>query len=254
MSKNFFTLVKLDLLAAKNRDPAYRTLFDIIFSYSGFHAIVGYRISNLFWNLHLKFIARFISNLFRILTSIEIHPASKIGEGFFIDHGVGLVIGETSEVGNNVTMYQQVTLGGISPSIDSDKQINLKRHPTIADNVILGSGAHVLGPVKIGKNSRIGANAVVLNDVPSNQTFIGIPARKVRNKRELNQFTAYGITDGKIDDPNKKSILGIVNECHELALKLRKLEKDIKKLKTKSNQSTNFTEINPKIVAKEPKK
>ena len=118
-----------------------------------------------------------------MLTSIEIHPASKIGEGFFVDHGAGLVIGETAELGNNVTMYQQVTLGGISPSLNSEKQKNLKRHPTIGDNVIIGSGAQILGPIKIGNNSRIGANAVVLNDVPVNQTYIGIPARKVRSKR-----------------------------------------------------------------------
>jgi len=254
MSKNFFSLIKSDLSAAKCRDPAARNIFDIIFSYSGFHAIIGYRISHFFWKIKLKFIARFISNLFRIITSIEIHPAAIIGDSFFIDHGVGLVIGETSEIGSNVTMYQQVTLGGISPSLNSHMQKNIKRHPTILDNVIVGSGAQILGPIKVGKNSRIGSNAVVLNDVPDNQTYIGIPARRVRNKKELDTFNPYGITEGRIDDPNKTSILGIVNEYNELSFKLKSLEKEIKKIKDKHNSSHEFVEIKKKIQPEKQKK
>ena len=188
MSKNLFVLIFSDLKAAKMRDPAARNFLEIFFTYPGFHAIFFHRISNLLWKIHLKFLARFISNFIRLLTSIEIHPAATIGHSFFIDHGAGLVIGETSIIGNNVTMYQQTTLGGLSPSINSNLQRNVKRHPTLNDNVIIGSGAQILGPVVIGKNSRIGANAVVLNDVPSDMTFVGIPARKIQSdiKKTLN--------------------------------------------------------------------
>lgn len=233
MSKNIFSLIKSDLQAAKSRDPAARSLIEIIFTYSGFHAIFLYRISHILWKIHLKFLARFLSNIARIITSIEIHPASKIDEGFFVDHGAGLVIGETSELGKNVTMYQQVTLGGISPSLNSEKQKNLKRHPTIGDNVIIGSGAQILGPIKIGNNSRIGANAVVLNDVPVNQTYIGIPARKVRSKSEISAFMPYGIIDGKIDDPNKSRIVGILNEFNEISSRIKLLEEELDNFNTK---------------------
>lgn len=235
MSKNILSLIKTDLLAAKNRDPAARYLLEIIFTYSGFHATVFYRLSNLLWKFHLKFLARFISNISRIITSIEIHPAAKIDEGFFIDHGAGLVIGETSELGKNVTMYQQTTLGGISPSVNSKKQKNIKRHPSIGNNVIIGSGAQILGPVKIGDNSRIGANAVVLNDVPTNQTYIGIPARKVRSRSEISSFKPYGIIDGKIDDPNKSRILGILTEFNEISSRIKALEEDINNIEEKES-------------------
>ena len=155
----------------------------------------------------IKVLARFLSNISRILTSIEIHPAASIAEGFFIDHGAGLVIGETSVVGKNVTIYQQATLGGISPSIDSASQRNVKRHPTIGDNVIIGSGAQILGPIHIGDDSRIGANAVVLRDVPDNMTYVGVPARKLESSINKDSFEAYGISKGKIDDPKKKVFL-----------------------------------------------
>ncbi len=233
MSKNIFSLIKTDLLAAKSRDPAARSIIEILFTYSGFHATFFYRISHILWNVKLKFLARFLSNISRVLTSIEIHPASKIGEGFFVDHGAGLVIGETAELGNNVTMYQQVTLGGISPSLNSEKQKNQKRHPTIGNNVIIGSGAQLLGPINIGNNSRIGANAVVLNDVPTNQTYIGIPARKVRSKNAISSFKPYGIIDGKIDDPNKSTIVGILTEFNEISSRIKQLEEEIKNFNEK---------------------
>ena len=233
MSKNFFSLIYSDLKAALDRDPAARNYFEIFFTYSGFHAIFGYRLSHILWNSKLKFLARFLSNIVRVITAIEIHPSVKIGKGFFIDHGAGLVIGETSQLGDNITMYQQVTLGGISPSLESKTQRNVKRHPTLSDGVIVGSGAQILGPINIGLNSRIGANAVVLKDVPPNQTFIGIPARKVRNTKEKNNFDAYGMTEGNIDDPNKKSIVGLLNEIYSLTSKLEKLEKKLHELKIK---------------------
>ena len=169
-----------------------------VFTYSGFHALLFHRICHTLWSIKLKFLARFLSNISRILTSIEIHPAASIAEGFFIDHGAGLVIGETSVVGKNVTIYQQATLGGISPSIDSASQRNVKRHPTIGNNVIIGSGAQIIGPVVIGKCARIAANAVVVKDVPENATMVGIPAKAVKLENKGN-FKPYGVDD-KVKD------------------------------------------------------
>ena len=168
-----------------------------------------------------------MSNISRILTSIEIHPAAQIDEGFFIDHGAGLVIGETTVIGKNVTIYQQTTLGGLAPSVDSDSQRNIKRHPTINDNVIVGSEAQILGPVTIGKNSRIGANAVVLKDVPENITYVGVPARKIESKNINESFNPYGMSEGIIDDPNKKSIQALFAEIHSLNEKLDDIRKYI---------------------------
>ena len=227
MSKNLFHLIKTDLAAAKDKDPAARSYFEVSLTYSGFHAILFYRICHILWRFKLKFVSRFLSNLARILTSVEIHPAAKIGESFFIDHGSGLVIGETCIIGKNVTLYQHTTLGGISPAVNSKSQINVKRHPTIGDNVIIGSGAQILGPVNIGKNSRIGANAVVLSNVPENMTYVGIPARKLESTNKQNNFDPYGIGDGKIDDPNKKSIHALFNEIHQLSEKINELQSKI---------------------------
>ncbi len=228
MSKNFFKLIKTDLFAAKTRDPAARSYMEIILTYSGFHALFIHRLCHLLWKLKLKLLARFIANLSRIITSIEIHPAVEIDQGFFIDHGSGLVIGETTTIGKDVTVYQQVTLGGLSPSIDSFSQRNVKRHPTIGDNVIIGSGAQVLGPILVGKNSRVGTNAVVLKNVPENFTYVGIPARRVESETIKDEtFEAYGISGGKIDDPNKKSILALFNEIHILSEKINKLKSKV---------------------------
>ena len=251
MSKNFFSLIKSDLTAAIQRDPAARTKFEIVFTYSGFHSIFGYRIAHFFWKIGLKFFARFLSNLVRIITSIEIHPAAIIGEGFFIDHGVGLVIGETCLIGKNVTMYQQTTLGGLSPSINSSNQKNLKRHPTLEDGVIVGSGAQLLGPINIGKNARIGANAVVLKNVPANQTYIGIPARKVENVNENKDFDSYGITKGNIDDPNKKNIMYLANEVHQLNQKIVELTKELEFIQSKEEELKVVS--NKDLTSRKPK-
>ncbi len=232
MSKNLFQLIKTDLVAAMDKDPAARNHFEVFLTYSGFHAILFYRICHILWRLKLKFVSRFISNLARILTSVEIHPAAKIGESFFIDHGSGLVIGETCLIGKNVTLYQHTTLGGISPAVNSKSQINVKRHPTIGDNVIIGSGAQILGPVNIGKNARIGANAVVLSNVPENMTYVGIPARKLESTNKQNNFDPYGIGDGQIDDPNKKSIHALFSEIHQLSEKINELQSQIPNKKT----------------------
>lgn len=152
------------------RDPAARSRLEVAMTYAGFHAVLLHRLAHALWNMKLKFIARLIAAISRLLTGVEIHPAAVIGEYCFIDHGAGVVIGETAVIGNRVTLYQGVTLGGMS----SDK---VKRHPTIGDDVVVGAGAKLLGPITIGNGARIGANAVVLKDVPAGEVHVGIPAR-----------------------------------------------------------------------------
>ena len=167
-----FKNIKSDIAAVKERDPACRSTLDVILSYPGFHALFFHRIAHRLWSAGLKSLARFISHISRMLTGIEIHPAVRVGKGLFIDHGMGVVIGETTEIGANVTLYQGVTLGGVSLKKE-------KRHPTLRDNVVVGAGAKVLGPFEVGENSRIGANSVVVKAVPPNSTVVGIPGRIV---------------------------------------------------------------------------
>tara|TARA_B100001989_G_C24466471_1_gene426880 strand:- start:422 stop:997 length:576 start_codon:yes stop_codon:yes gene_type:complete len=186
------------LESIKKRDPAAKSLVSIILTYPGVKAILFYKISNFFHIAGFHLLARIISQLSRFFTGIEIHPNAKIGKNLFIDHGMGVVIGETSEIGNDVTIYHNVTLGGISPSIDSERQRHEKRHPTIGDNVVIGSGAQILGAIKIGNNSRIAANAVVVKDVPENSTMIGIPAKAIRVGNK-GSFRPYGV-DEKVKD------------------------------------------------------
>ena len=176
-----------------NRDPAAKSKLSIILTYPGVKAVFFHRIANFLSIAKFDLIARIISQFSRFLTGIEIHPKAKIGENLFIDHGMGVVIGETSEIGNNVTIYHMVTLGGVSPSIESNQQRNVKRHPTLMDNVVVGSGAQILGPVVVGKNAKVGANAVVTKDVPENAVMVGIPAKNVGTATE--EFKPYAVTD-----------------------------------------------------------
>ena len=177
------------------RDPAAKSKLSVILTYPGAKAVFFHRIANFFAIAKFNLIARIISQFSRFLTGIEIHPNAKIGKNLFIDHGMGVVIGETSDIGDNVTIYHMVTLGGISPSINSDDQRNTKRHPTLMDNVVVGSGAHILGPVVVGKNAKIGANAVVTKDVIENSVMVGIPAKNVGEvTTEDENFKPYGIT------------------------------------------------------------
>ena len=177
----------------KSRDPAATSLLLVILTYPGVKAVFFHRIANFIWELNLKIPARIISQINRFLTGIEIHPAAKIGKNLFIDHGMGVVIGETSDIGDNVTIYHMATLGGIAPSIDSDNQRDVKRHPTLKDNVVVGSGAQILGPVVVGKNAKVGANAVVTKDVEENAVMVGIPAKNVGQISKDEKFTPYGI-------------------------------------------------------------
>ena len=176
------------------RDPAAKSHISVLLTYPGVKAVFFHYIANKIWNINFFLIARIISQFSRFLTGIEIHPAAKIGKNLFIDHGMGVVIGETSEIGNNVTIYHGVTLGGISPAENSLEQVNLKRHPTIKNNVIIGSGAQVLGPITVGENSRIGANTVILKDVPKYGTMVGNPAKNLnKDERIDSKFKPYGV-------------------------------------------------------------
>ena len=184
-----------------DRDPAAKSKLSIILTYPGVKAVFFHRIANFFCVAKFDLVARVISQFSRFLTGIEIHPKAKIGKNLFIDHGMGVVIGETSEIKDNVTIYHMVTLGGISPSINSNNQRDIKRHPTLENNVVVGSGAQVLGPVVVGRNAKIGANAVVTKDVIENAVMIGIPAKNINIKSESdNTFKPYGIDHDKIKE------------------------------------------------------
>ena len=219
MFKNF--IQEIDSII--ERDPAAGSRLGVVFLYPSFHVMVFYKIGNILWRYNLKFISRLIMHIARIFTGIEIHPAAKIGSNFFMDHGLGIVIGETAEIGENVTIYQAVTLGGIMPSVESELQRNQKRHPTIGNNVIIGSGAQILGPINIGDNARIGANSVVSKDVPSDVTVAGVPAREFAKSSKSDKFQAYAISKNEID-PREKTL-------NLLIKKVETLEKQVKKIK-----------------------
>jgi serine O-acetyltransferase len=209
------------------RDPAAKSRVETLLTSPGLHALGLYRLSSFLKSIKLGIIARIVSYIGRFLTGIEIHPGAKIGKFLFIDHGMGVVIGETSTIGDSVTIYHGVTLGGISPSENSDSQKNIKRHPTIMNNVIIGSGAQVLGPVTIGNNSKIGSNSVVTKDVDDNKSVVGIPARYTQNDDdELNAFSAYGLTSGK--DRRKIKLDNLVIENEALKERIEKIEKKLK--------------------------
>ena len=198
-SSSHYIHVMIEYLESiKKRDPAAKSILSIILTYPGVKAVFFHQISNFFYKAGFDLIARIISQTVRFFTGIEIHPGAKLGKNLFIDHGMGVVIGETSEVGDNVTIYHAVTLGGSSPSIDSEKQRHEKRHPTIGHDVVIGSGAQIIGPVKVGNNSRIAANAVVVKDVPENATMVGIPAKAVKLDNK-GSFRPYGVDD-KVKD------------------------------------------------------
>ena len=187
------------LESIKSRDPAAKSVLSIVLTYPGVKAVFFHKFAHLFHVAGFDLIARIISQTIRFFTGIEIHPGAKIGKNLFIDHGMGVVIGETSEIGKNVTIYHAVTLGGISPSIDSERQRHEKRHPTIGDDVVIGSGAQIIGPVKVGNGSRIAANAVVVNDVPENSTMVGVPAKVIKTGNKGN-FRPYGVDQDVKDE------------------------------------------------------
>lgn len=215
------------------RDPAARSRIEVLLCYSGVHAVLIHRLAHGLWQQGFRIPARFVSLIGRWLTGIEIHPGAFIGRRLFIDHGMGVVIGETAVIGDDVTLYHDVTLGGTSPSINARAQVDRKRHPTLADGVIVGSGAQILGPITIGRGARVGANAVVVKDVPASVTVIGIPARIVEAKARQAQpdFVAYGTPSADMPDPLvatvetlRAQIAVLRDEMSSLARRVREAE------------------------------
>lgn len=225
-----FKSVRREIESIMARDPAARSRLEVVLCYPGFQAVLIYRLSNAMWRRRFFLLGRFISHIGRFLTGIEIHPGARIGQRLFIDHGMGVVIGETSEIGDDVTLYHGVTLGGVAPSVDSDSQRGAKRHPTLQSDVIVGSGAQILGPVTIARAAKVGANAVVTRDVVARTTVVGIPARAVQAvpdplvNDEDTPFTAYGTPLGEISDPVAKRLEGLTNEVEMLRAQMKALE------------------------------
>jgi serine O-acetyltransferase len=187
--------MRRDIQAVLDRDPAARSVLEIVILYPGFHAVWMHRAAHALWVNGLKFLARLVSNASRFLTGIEIHPGAQIGRGFFIDHGMGTVIGETAEIGEDVTLYHNVTLGGVSWE-------KVKRHPTLEDHVVVGAGAQVLGPITVGAHSRIGANSVVVNDVPPNSVVVGVPGRIRSRNGDTPEPERVDLQHDRLPDPN----------------------------------------------------
>lgn len=218
-----YSQLKNELKVVFERDPAVRSVFEIVFCYPGFHAMVFYRLSHWLWCHRLKFIARFVSHLGRFLTGIEIHPGAVIGKGFFIDHGMGVVIGETAEIGDNCTIYHGVTLGGTSWAKE-------KRHPTLGNNVVIGSGAKILGPFTVGDNSKIGSNSVVVKAVPANATVVGIPGRVVISAEKR---TGIDLHHDKLPDPVATTVSSLFAKINQLEDVIGTLQVDHEKMEQK---------------------
>jgi serine O-acetyltransferase len=226
-------LIKEDVRIALEKDPAARNFLEVLILYPGVHALIGYRFAHAIWNMGFKFSARALSQFMRWITGIEIHPAAKIGHRFFIDHGMGVVIGETSEVGDDVFIYHGVTLGGLATK-------KAKRHPTVSDNVVIGAGAQVLGPIKVGRNTKIGSGSVVLQDVPEYSTVIGVPGRVVFS----------GISSDMEDDEGPESFPDPVARAIECMLdRLPQMEKEIRQLKeTLGQKSVDPAPVKPVAI------
>jgi serine O-acetyltransferase len=214
-----FKSLQEDIASIRQRDPAAHSWLEVILCYPGLHALMFYRLAHWCWGRGLRVLGRFISHIGKILTGIEIHPGATLGRRFFIDHGTGVVIGETAVIGDDVTLYHGVTLGGTSLHKG-------KRHPTLEDGVIVGSGAQVLGPITVAKGARIGANAVVLSDVPAGVTMVGIPARMVMRKAKPDEaeFCAYGLADENMPDPVARAIDSLRGQVATLLDRVAELE------------------------------
>ncbi len=208
------------------RDPAARSRLEVVLAYPCLHAIVFHALAHGAWRHGWRLLGRILSNLGRFLTGIEIHPGATIGRRLFIDHGMGVVIGETAVVGDDVTLYHDVTLGGVLPAVNSASQVGIKRHPTLGNGVIVGSGAQILGAITVGEGARVGANAVVTKDVPAGVTVVGNPARIVmpKDKRTSKEFLAYGTPTGDVVDPFLRAIEDLRGNVQALNERVAELE------------------------------
>jgi serine O-acetyltransferase len=218
-----FTRLKEEIAVVFERDPAARNAWEVITCYPGFHALLVHRLAHWLWGQRLRWLARMVSHIGRWLTGIEIHPGARIGRRFFIDHGMGVVIGETAEIGDDCTLYHGVTLGGTSWNKG-------KRHPTLGNGVVLGAGAKVLGPIKIGDRARVGSNAVVVKDVPPGATAIGIPARIIAKQAgDQGGFSAYAV-GSDMNDPIAKAIHELIDHSVSTDQRLEQILEELKRL------------------------
>jgi serine O-acetyltransferase len=221
--KGVFQFLREDIQAVFERDPAVRSVIEVILCYPGFHAMMFYRVAHFFWERQFYLLGRFTSHLGRFFSGIEIHPGARIGKGFFIDHGMGVVIGETAEIGDNCTLYHGVTLGGTSWAKE-------KRHPTLGNNVVIGSGAKVLGPFRVGNNSKIGSNSVVVKEVPDNSTVVGIPGKIVMSE-EKQVDSKTDLEHGRLPDPQAKAMECLFDQIRSLELQVKELSEEQQRLR-----------------------
>jgi serine O-acetyltransferase len=215
--QGIFKAMQRDVQAALERDPAARTAFEVALAYPGVHALWGYRLSHFLWQHNLKMLARLFSHVLRWMTGIEIHPGARIGQGLFIDHGMGVVIGETAEIGEDVTLYHGVTLGGTSLEKG-------KRHPTLEDRVVVGAGAKILGAITIGQDSRIGANAVVVKSVPANSVVVGVPGQNISRIKLHHRDDAPDLNHSSLPDLVGVSLADLIKRVEALETQVDGIE------------------------------
>jgi serine O-acetyltransferase len=247
MALKIFKRIAEDVDATMARDPAARSRLMVILAYPSFYAILFHRVAHRIYGAGFYTPARMLSQLGRFLTGIEINPGAQIGRRLFIDHGMGVVIGETAIVGDDVTLYHDVTLGGISPSINSLTQVNVKRHPTLEDGVIVGAGAQILGDIVVGRNARVGANAVVVKNVPSGVAVVGIPGHVVKPKDPCTDFDAYGVPGRELPDPVQRALDGLLDQISRLQARVGTLESE---LQARDGHHLNGNGASPRVSAR----
>ena len=246
-----FTRIREDIACVFERDPAARSTWEVITCYPGFHALLIHRLAHRLWRMKMRWLARFVSHVSRFLTGIEIHPGAKVGRRVFIDHGMGVVIGETAELGDDCTLYHGVTLGGTSWNKG-------KRHPTLKAGVVIGAGAKVLGPVVVGEGAKIGSNAVVVKDVPAGATALGIPARVILDEQDKTReekaaklgFSAYAVTAKAEDDPLAKAVQGLLDHSVDMDKRIELILNQIEELQAEREESQRQLRLGPKVVSK----
>ncbi len=246
-----FDRIREDIACVFERDPAARSTWEVITCYPGFHALLIHRLAHGFWRMKMRWLGRFVSHVSRFLTGIEIHPGAKIGRRVFIDHGMGVVIGETAELGDDCTLYHGVTLGGTTWNKG-------KRHPTLRQGVVIGAGAKVLGPIVIGEGAKIGSNAVVVKDVPAGATAVGIPARIILDEQDKTReekaaklgFSAYAVTAKAEDDPLAKAVQGLLDHSVEMDERIELILNQIEELRAEREDTQKQLRLGPKVVNK----
>jgi serine O-acetyltransferase len=246
-----FARIREDIASTFERDPAARSTWEVITCYPGFHALLIHRLAHRLWGWKLRWLARLVSHVSRFLTGIEIHPGATVGRRVFIDHGMGVVVGETAEIGDDCTLYHGVTLGGTTWNKG-------KRHPTLGRGVVIGAGAKVLGPIVVGDGARIGSNAVVVKDVPPAATAVGIPARVILGEQDKTReekaaslgFSAYAVTSKAEDDPLAKAVQGLLDHSVEMDKRIELILQQIEQLRTERDESQKQLRLGPKLVNK----